>query len=400
MRFQCRIGPDAQAAHRCAHPDPGRRPGAADLSGPEPSRPARDTLAHGAVAGAAALVVLAGCSTIQPGTSTMRPRIEPVLSVSHSQESSRDFVAMGDYFESTKQLERAVEAYRKAIQLDGGNVDAYNGLGVALGQMGRTIDAEGTLRQAAALAPSKAYIRNNLGYVLLLSGKPRDAVPEFAAAVEIDPGNRIAQANLRDAVARSAISRFDPSKPSETASLATRWASSQPMADSAPVSLPPVPAAPSVADASTPPAAQGSTASWTPSSASLHAVAGPAAAVPAIGRSAGRLELSNGNGVNGLAARVGRWLATQGLPADRLTNQRRFDLRRSVILYSKGHEALAQRLARALPPGVVAEAIPRPVPGTDVRLVLGRDWMQVAACLERENGCAQPDAVVALATPR
>ena len=95
-----------------------------------------------------------------------------------------------------------------------------------------------------------------------------------------------------------------------------------------------------------------------------------------------RLEVSNGNGVAGMAARVGRWLATQGVPTSRLTNARPFVQQATVIQYRDGHEQAALRVARNLP--VLARAAPEPTPGlhSDVRVLLGRDWMRSAACLE------------------
>jgi hypothetical protein len=115
------------------------------------------------------------------------------------------------------------------------------------------------------------------------------------------------------------------------------------------------------------------------------------AAVPHSAPHASRLEISNGNGVTGMAARVGRWLAAQGAPAERLTNRQPFTQRSTVVQYRTGQEDAAQHVARLLPADAKAE--PRPTPGlrSDVRVVLGRDWVQVAACLER-NTCRPTSA--------
>jgi len=111
---------------------------------------------------------------------------------------------------------------------------------------------------------------------------------------------------------------------------------------------------------------------------------------------ASRLEVSNGNGVAGMARLVGRWLATQGLDNVRLTNQRSFAQRTTLIQYRSGHEEEARRVARSLPAG--AKVLSGPTQGlrSDVRVVLGRDWTQTAICLEH-NTCQPTVDSVAIA---
>lgn len=88
------------------------------------------------------------------------------------------------------------------------------------------------------------------------------------------------------------------------------------------------------------------------------------------------LEVSNGNGINHLAARFGSMLAAKGLPQANLTNQKPFNQARTVIQYRKGYLFEAARLNRHLR-GIqhlafVVESKDLP-PHTDVRLLLGRD---------------------------
>jgi DNA-binding NarL/FixJ family response regulator len=61
------------------------------------------------------------------------------------------------------------------------------------------------------------------------------------------------------------------------------------------------------------------------------------------------LSYVNGTGVRRMAARLGKWLASQGVHTDRLTHQRPFVQRQTVIPYRAGHERAAQRVARSLP---------------------------------------------------
>lgn len=95
----------------------------------------------------------------------------------------------------------------------------------------------------------------------------------------------------------------------------------------------------------------------------------PAVAQP----TAVRLEISNGNGVAGAAARLARTLAGEvdGLRAVRLTNARPFTVPATRIEYARAQQAMAQTLSQHL-------GVPAQVRGTsdgraDVRIVLGHD---------------------------
>lgn len=86
-----------------------------------------------------------------------------------------------------------------------------------------------------------------------------------------------------------------------------------------------------------------------------------------------RLEVSNGNGVTGMARQVRLWLFGQGYGAIRVTNQLPYQQRATVVQYRSGFQdqahALGDCLLREMP--VIYEA--RLDPRADVRVVLGRD---------------------------
>jgi hypothetical protein len=84
-----------------------------------------------------------------------------------------------------------------------------------------------------------------------------------------------------------------------------------------------------------------------------------------------RLEISNGNGVTGAAARLARSLEGSGVKTVRLTNTRPFTVPLSRIEYRREQQALAQQLGRRL--GLPLRTL-RADPGyADMRIVLGRD---------------------------
>ena len=92
-----------------------------------------------------------------------------------------------------------------------------------------------------------------------------------------------------------------------------------------------------------------------------------------------RLEIANGNGVTGLARRVGATLAQQGLPKSHLINLKPYRQPTSYIQYRSGFQDAALRLSRALskPAALVSNDHLRA--SADVQLVLGKDAMSTVA---------------------
>lgn len=386
MRFQCRIGTGVPLAPPVlrAHPTPSALPPR------RTAQPHRDWPARTAAAGAV-MIAVAGCASFD--TKVAKPwRVEPVFNVTNPSRSDQGYLTLGQYFEGSGDWAKAIDAYRKAIAADAKNVEAYNALGVVLARSGRHADAEITLRQAVALAPDRAHILNNLGYVLLLAGKPEAAVVALRAAVERDAGNARATANLRDALARvggtpSDVLAATPTRPAPAATAVTAVT---------PVSTP----APAMTVGFAPEPAQPARSVDTPT---LHTPT-PTPATPAIPAAttapqlpASRLEVSNGNGATGMAAKVGRWLATQGIPASRLSNHQPFTQQQTVVQYREGFEQAAQRVAEAMPAAARVDARPTRGLRGDVRVVLGHDWVKSATCLGQDACRAVATTVAAVA---
>ncbi|WP_395403635.1 LytR C-terminal domain-containing protein [Pseudoduganella sp. UC29_106] len=86
-----------------------------------------------------------------------------------------------------------------------------------------------------------------------------------------------------------------------------------------------------------------------------------------------RLEISNGNGVGGLAAAWSRALKHGGWTVVRLSNALPFAERTSRIEYRAGSEPQARRLAQRVGVRTVAAQVEARAGEPDLRLVLGRD---------------------------
>jgi tetratricopeptide (TPR) repeat protein len=351
--------------------------------------------ARGAIA-AAVLASLTGCATHE-ASGTLPWRIDPVFSVTHtvdSSQASEAYYSLGRYFDGSMAWGRAIDAYRQAVAADAHNVEACNALGVALAKAGRHAEAEAVLRQAVALAPERSHIGNNLGYVLLLEGRPTEALVLLQAIVDRDGSSAIAAANLREAMIRSGIaprdSRFSIATEGMPPAAAIQVAGRrlpEAAADTPPTPVP-APAAPDLRTDTARPQDVDAAIDATPTGPS----ASPDGAMRLV-----RLEVSNGNGATGVAGRLGRWLAARGATAPRLSNQRPYTQRQTIIQYRPGHEGEAARLASLLPGQVPIESQATIDPRSDVRVVLGGDWLPLAACMDRES-CrpATPPAALAL----
>ena len=105
----------------------------------------------------------------------------------------------------------------------------------------------------------------------------------------------------------------------------------------------------------------------------------------AVAESAYRLEISNGNGVTGMAKRVSELLGRQGIPVHRLTNQQPYRQMMTSIQYRDGFEREAENLKERLHGYAVVARVDTPRPRVDIRVVLGKDIKTHMAEIETEK---------------
>lgn len=399
MRFQCRIGASVVSP---AQPVTRRATlGSAALHTAEHSWARRSAIA------AAVVVAVSGCAigTMPRAAATAKSyKIAPVYEVTNAGSNAESYFALGQYHEEARAWDKASAAYRQAVAFDGRHVESWNALGVTLAYAGRYAEAEAALRQAVVLAPGRLHLRNNLGYVLMLAGKPAEAVVALQPVGNGQGASSTARANLIEATARAAAAadNVQPATQPTAALAASQSGSPSPeTAASATVQAPVTAVATSTAAPST------MRVGYVPDAPALRPLeAGPKAAPPAAvaadatppstasalrtATTSVRLEVTNGNGVTGMAGQVGRWLVRHGMPVAHASNLQPFVQRITIVQYRSGYEEAAMRVVRALP--VSAGAEPAATAGLrgDVRVLLGRDWVQAAACLGR-NTC-QPSA--------
>ena len=99
-----------------------------------------------------------------------------------------------------------------------------------------------------------------------------------------------------------------------------------------------------------------------------------------------RIEVSNGNGIKGMARKVASFLHGEGYSKSRLTNQKPFHVASSQVQYRSGYREQAQSLVLTLPgqPGIVqADHLRGDI---SIRVVLGKDLAGKVAYFEQRQG--------------
>jgi len=97
--------------------------------------------------------------------------------------------------------QEALRVVREFVAAQPSDWQALSLEGVLEDEQGDLAQAEKSHRSAAALAPERSSLHNNLGYNLLTQGRTDEAIGEFRRALELDPKSEIAHNNLGAALA-------------------------------------------------------------------------------------------------------------------------------------------------------------------------------------------------------
>ncbi len=114
---------------------------------------------------------------------------------------------LGQRYQQRGEYEKAIEAYRKAIEMRPNFHTAYNNLAVCYGHLELYDQAEAALRKCIALEPDDFYAMNNLAVMLIETGRIEDGVRLAQQAVQIEPAYANGHVTLGSAYAMTR--RFD-----------------------------------------------------------------------------------------------------------------------------------------------------------------------------------------------
>jgi tetratricopeptide (TPR) repeat protein len=122
------------------------------------------------------------------------PYLEKVLA--RSPANVRVQVAVAQIHLDANRLPAAEQAFRKVLDLDDGNAEAANGLGLALAKQGRAAEAQNLFERAIAAKRDYSDAINNLGVLYAKQGKLNDAISAFNYGIQMTPNDDILYLNL------------------------------------------------------------------------------------------------------------------------------------------------------------------------------------------------------------
>jgi tetratricopeptide (TPR) repeat protein len=321
------------------------------------------------------LFSMVGCSSTSDQANW---RIDPLYGVKHSSETPKDLYRLGQYYKGRVRYDQAIAAYKAALERDPGFADAHNGLGVVYARQGRYEEAIREFQNAITIAPQSAYFYNNLGYAYLLQGSNERAMKTLEEAQRLDPSNKKVMKNLK--LARKGEEQSNTNnvrKPAVAeASTAPKAQSTQVVvgkSSNAQTNVALVAVAPNVYELQEPRSVGASEVA----AISVDLMGGnknPVAQPKPFG-----LEVSNGNGITGMARQVAERLESSGVKTVHLTNQLPFQQASTEIQYREGYLAEAMRLSTIFQVPVLVvyhEALRSDI---HLRVVLGRDVSSEAA---------------------
>ncbi|SDY66575.1 LytR C-terminal domain-containing protein [Nitrosomonas sp. Nm58] len=337
------------------------------------------------------LSVLAGCSSLYSSKEYAALQIKPVMHVQHADTRAQNLYHLGRYHHRKASYADAIAAYQKALAANPAYVEAHNGLGVIYSSQGQYPLALEHFQKAIELTPTATYLHNNLGYAHLLQGQNSEAAAAFQEALHFDPRNHKARRNLAAAHKRMglnepvAISSPEAKKPEENLSSIPQIQPVQPSANQQQL----VQVASNIyefkSDQEQPKAAAPLTAPTIhPAPIAHHHSEEPVSEKSVSVVQNKRIEVSNGNGVTGMAKNIALFLKRFGIDNARLTNHPTFQQAQTEIHYHSSASMLAEQISQIMPAQIKIVENNKLAEGIHLKILLGKDIASEVAYFTQE----------------
>ena len=102
-------------------------------------------------------------------------------------EDAKAHYNLGLTLDRQGELDRAIAEYRKSVEINPLNASAYTNLGVALTRTGKLDEAVDALTKSVAIRPANATAQSNLAAALIEKGQTDEAVQHIREALEANP---------------------------------------------------------------------------------------------------------------------------------------------------------------------------------------------------------------------
>ena len=314
---------------------------------------------------------------------------KPALPVASAEES----YLVGRSHHMSQRPAKAQAYYEAALRASPSHINARNGLAALYaeqGQLDKAIPIWVAL-SAGVTGRDNAFLFSNLGHAYLLRGDYAQAQSALERACLVDPLNARAWEHLGTALAKLGQQERAQSMLRQAAELRSHDIKSD-YAVAGSAAVPAIAQALRSAPAPAEPWARTEITQAPGGTFVLRRIAPAAmadvAAAPANFAGNVLLEISNGNGITGMARSVSRAIGQDSTRVVRLTNQKGFAVKRTRVEYKVAFQSEAERLAgryagaQVVRVGEAARA--------DIRLVLGRDLIKAVRPVLAEVPKADP----------
>lgn len=316
-----------------------------------------------------AACTLFACSTFE--------RPAPSMPLAFAAIGADEAYLMGRQHQLARGAADANRLYRQALAADPQHVNARNGLATVLAEQGDFTGAI-ALWQSLTAAPGAgagaAYLFNNLGYAYFLNGQYALAQQAQQRACRLDPSNPLVWQRL-------AIT-LDKLGDTVRAERLQRQAQAL-MAHDLHADMALAGGGAALTAALTAPDdgwAQVELVAGADGLLTLSRTRARARDIAATVMRSATLEITNGNGMPGMARAMAGKVRAADLRIVRLANENGFGVRHTRIEYRPPFKALAERLAAQVQPGAPVVESQQGVQA-DLRLVLGRDALHPASSI-------------------
>ncbi len=159
----------------------------------------------------ALFLLIISCASNMTLTIEKDPNLKQINKfISHVRKSQGNLDShylLGSYLQERGRHEEAVEEFQKVLLIDPNYIKAYNGIGVSYDFLGDHLKAIEAYQKALKLNPNLDYVANNLGYSYLLRGCIDESISMFEKAIALNPNEMKYHNNLGLAFAKK--DRFD-----------------------------------------------------------------------------------------------------------------------------------------------------------------------------------------------
>jgi tetratricopeptide (TPR) repeat protein len=298
-------------------------------------------------------------------------RHAPPMSMPLAPIGADEAYLMGRQHQLARSSADAVRLYRQALLADPQHINARNGLATALAEQGDFSGAVVIWQDLIAqlqgdAGPGAAYLFSNLGYAYFLAGQYAAAQQAQERACLLDPANPHAWQRLANTLDRAGDAQRALRIQRQALALLTHDLQRD--------------AALAGADVPDDGWARVTLTAGADGLLTLQRTGAQTAGVGTPAPETASLEISNGNGVPGMARAVAARVRDPALRLVRLTNADGFGVRRTRIEYKPALRAIAARLAQQVQPDAVLVEAPGSA-RTGQRLVLGHNATKPGAAI-------------------